>query len=274
LSGDLTAIDNAAVIHFLLRFSNSVLLAGLLSTLTSPGVLAAAVFEDSIAQRTIACTACHGPEGRAAPDGYYPRLAGKPAAYLYQQLLNFREGRRHYGLMTQMVAPLSDAYLMEIAQYFANQQVPYPAAQPHKAPASLLARGRELVLHGDAARQVPACVQCHGERMTGVLPQVPGLLGLPLDYLNAQLGAWKTGKRRAHAPDCMAQVVQRLSLDDINAASNWLAAQAVPAQSQPAPANAAAAAAAKAGVPVPACGSVALPTATAAPAGAASRAAK
>jgi cytochrome c553 len=99
-------------------------------------------------------------------------------------------------------------------------------------------------------------------------------LGLPLDYLNAQLGAWKTGKRRAHAPDCMAQVVQRLSLDDINAASNWLAAQAVPAQSQPAPAHATAAAAAKAGVPVPACGSVALPTATAAPAGAAGRAAK
>jgi cytochrome c553 len=228
------------VIHFLRRFSNSVLLAGLLSTLTSSGVLAAAVFEDSIAQRTIACTACHGPEGRAAPDGYYPRLAGKPAAYLYQQLLNFREGRRHYGLMTQMVAPLSDAYLMEIAQYFANQQVPYPAAQPHKAPASLLARGRELVLHGDAARQVPACVQCHGERMTGVLPQVPGLLGLPLDYLNAQLGAWKTGKRRAHAPDCMAEVVQRLSLDDINAASNWLAAQTVPLRSQPVPAAAAA----------------------------------
>ena len=260
------------MIHFLRRFSNSVLLAGLLSTLTSSGVLAAAVFEDSIAQRTIACTACHGPEGRAAPDGYYPRLAGKPAAYLYQQLLNFREGRRHYGLMTQMVAPLSDAYLMEIAQYFANQQVPYPAAQPHKAPASLLARGRELVLHGDAARQVPACVQCHGERMTGVLPQVPGLLGLPLDYLNAQLGAWKTGKRRAHAPDCMAEVVQRLSLDDINAASNWLAAQTVPLRSQPVPA--AAAGAVKAGVPVPACGSVALPNATAAPAGAASRAAK
>ena len=108
--------------------------------------------------------------------------------------------------------------------------------------------------------------------MTGVLPQVPGLLGLPLDYLNAQLGAWKTGKRRAHAPDCMAEVVQRLSLDDINAASNWLAAQTVPLQSQPAPA--AAAGAVKAGVPVPACGSVALPTATAAPAGAASRAAK
>ncbi|MEO6016219.1 MAG: c-type cytochrome, partial [Polaromonas sp.] len=76
----------------------------------------AAPFEDTIAQRTLACTACHGPQGRAAPEGYYPRLAGKPAGYLYNQLLNFREGRRHYGLMTQLIEPLSDAYLMEIAQ--------------------------------------------------------------------------------------------------------------------------------------------------------------
>ena len=66
-----------------------------------------------MAQRTLACTGCHGVQGRAASDGYYPRLAGKPARYLYNQLLNFREGRRHYGLMTQLLAPLNDAYLMD-----------------------------------------------------------------------------------------------------------------------------------------------------------------
>jgi cytochrome c553 len=232
------------------------LTAGLLA---SPA-LSAPAFEDSIAQRTMACTACHGPQGRAAPDGYYPRLAGKPAAYLYLQLLNFREGRRHYGLMTQMVEPLSNAYLMEIAQYFATLQVPYPAPPPAQAPAALLARGQQLVMQGDAARQLPACVQCHGERMTGVLPLVPGLLGLPQDYLNAQLGAWKAGKRRAHAPDCMAQIVQRLSLDDINAAASWLAAQRVPEQS--APQARAPAAYSGFAVPVPACGTAPLPAPT------------
>ena len=82
------------------------------------------VFEDSIAQRTQACTACHGQQGRAGPDGYYPRLAGKPADYLYNQLLNFRDGRRHYGLMTRMLEPLSDAYLLEIAQHFAAPDAP------------------------------------------------------------------------------------------------------------------------------------------------------
>lgn len=196
--------------------------------------LAAAPFENTIAQRTMACTACHGPQGRAAPDGYYPRLAGKPAGYLYNQLLNFRDGRRHYGLMTQLVEPLSDAYLMEIAQYFADLEVAYPAPLPAKVSAEVLRQGRQLVLQGDAARRVPACVACHGQAMTGVVPNIPGLLGLPRDYLNAQLGAWKAGQRRAHAPDCMKEVVDRLSLDDINAVASWLAAQALPASSKPA----------------------------------------
>ena len=50
----------------------------------------AAPFEDTMAQRTQACTACHGNQGRAAADGYYPRLAGKPAGYLYNQLLRLQ----------------------------------------------------------------------------------------------------------------------------------------------------------------------------------------
>lgn len=194
----------------------------------------AAPFEDTIAQRTLACTACHGPQGRAAPDGYYPRLAGKPAGYLYNQLLNFRDGRRHYGLMTQLMDPLSDAYLMEIAQYFSSLEVPYPAPAANASPPALLQQGQRLVLQGDPARNVPACVQCHGQAMTGVVPNVPGLLGLPRDYLNAQLGAWKSAQRRAHAPDCMSEVVSRLSLDDINAVANWLAAQPLPANTHPA----------------------------------------
>jgi cytochrome c553 len=194
----------------------------------------AAPFEDTIAQRTMACTACHGPQGRAAPDGYYPRLAGKPVGYLYNQLLNFRDGRRHYNLMTQLVDPLTDAYLLEIAQYFSQLEVPYPAPVPATASAEVLKHGERLVMQGDASRQVPACVQCHGQAMTGVAPNIPGLLGLPRDYLNSQLGAWKTGQRKAHAPDCMKAVVDRLSMDDINAVGSWLAAQPLPESSKPA----------------------------------------
>lgn len=197
---------------------------------------AAPPFEDTLAQRAQACTVCHGAQGRATPNGYQPRLAGKPAGYLYHQLLNFRDGRRDYGPMTSLVDPLSDAYLQEIAAYFASIEAPYPPAQASTATQAALKRGEQLVRHGDAAAGTPACQQCHGELMTGVVPDIPGLLGLPHDYLNAQLGAWRQGKRRAQSPDCMAHIARTLSDTDIDALSQWLASQAVPPGGKPLPA--------------------------------------
>jgi cytochrome c553 len=190
---------------------------------------------DPMAQRMQACATCHGREGRAASDGYYPRIAGKPQAYLYRQLLNFRERRRGYAPMTHMVKLLSDDYLNEIAAYFAQLELPYPAPQPGPTTPQGLARGEALVRQGDAARGIPACASCHGAALTGVLPDVPGLVGLPRDYLNAQLGAWKTGLRSALAPDCMARVVTRLGPQDIAALSMWLASQPVPVQAKAVP---------------------------------------
>lgn len=190
-------------------------------------------FEDSMAQRTLACTACHGLQGRAGPDGFYPRIAGKPAGYLYNQLLNFRDGRRHYGLMAGLLDTLSDAYLLEIAQHFAALEVPYPAPAASTLPAAVLERGRVLATQGDTATKVPACIGCHGERLTGVLPNTPGLLGVSSDYLVAQVGAWRTGQRRAHAPDCMAGIAQRLSPEDLQAVTHWLAAQSLPPDPHP-----------------------------------------
>jgi cytochrome c553 len=220
-------------------------------TMFSPAL--AKGFEDSMAERTRPCTACHGDQGRAGPDGYYPRLAGKPAGYLYNQLKNFAEGRRHYGLMTRLVDPLSDAYLRDMANHFASLKLPYPppAPSPSRTAPALLARGQELALRGDSARQVPACIACHGERLTGLQPHVPGLLGLPLDYLSAQLGAWQTHQRQALAPDCMAQVVERMDSSDLIAVATWLSTQALPtdttAAAAPTPRRSAA--------PLPRCGS-------------------
>lgn len=209
---------------------NATLVVWVLFSVSDPGL----AFENTLAQRVQACTACHGDQGRAGPDGYYPRLAGKPAGYLFNQLVNFRDGRRHYGLMTGMVDRLSDTYLQEIANHFAALDIPYPAPRIQPLSEAQRERGATLARQGDAQAQLPACAACHGRALTGVAPQVPGLLGLPRDYLNAQLGAWKTGQRRAHAPDCMAQVVRRLGPQDISAITGWLAAQPVPKPSHPA----------------------------------------
>jgi cytochrome c553 len=131
---------------------------------------------------------------------------------------------------------LSDAYLQEIANYFANLKLPYPPAArpPERVSNRLLLEGKKLALEGDSTRNVPACSTCHGTQLTGIQPNVPGLLGLPLDYLNAQLGAWQTHQRKAAAPDCMSDIVQRLSSEDLVAVATWLSTQTVPLSALPA----------------------------------------
>lgn len=191
-----------------------------------------ATLPDTMEQRVTACTACHTMKERG--DAFFPRIAGKPAGYLYNQLINFREGRRRYPMMTYMVDHLPDAYLHEIAQYFSEQHPPYPPPTASTASAGTLERGRTLVRHGDPARKIPACVACHGEQLTGVTPAIPGLVGLPHDYINAQFGAWRNKVRRAAAPDCMAEITSRLSDADVAAVSSWLASQPADAAIRPA----------------------------------------
>lgn len=205
---------------------------GLLSLAAAPA--AAQPVADTLPQRLQACIACHAVDATPRSEqAYFPRIAGKPAGYLYNQLLNFRDGRRQSPQMTYMVNHLPDAYLLEIADYFSSlhlapPRVPAPSAKP-----AVLERGRQLVQQGDPDRQLPACVACHGQQLAGVAPAIPGLLGLPLDYINAQLGTWKNGQRRAHAPDCMADIAKRLSLDDVSAISAWLAAQPIAPDARP-----------------------------------------
>jgi cytochrome c553 len=195
-----------------------------------------AVLPDSMQQRVIACTSCHAKTG--GTDAFFPRISGKPAGYLYNQLINFREGRRQFPLMTYMVDYLPDAYLREIADYFAAQHLAPPQVQPANVSQAVLERGKMLVTQGDKAIRVPACIACHGERLTGVAPAIPGLAGLPRDYINAQFGAWKNKTRRAHAPDCMADIASRLSLDDVAAISSWIGARPLPADPAPGAATA------------------------------------
>ncbi len=217
------------------------LLSGILLGALALGSRAADVapppFEDTMAQRVLACTGCHGAQGRAARDGYYPRLAGKPAGYLYQQLLSFRDGRRQYGPMNTLLAPLSDDYLQDIARHFASLDLPHPPAQPVALPPAEQARAQALVRQGLPERRLPACQQCHGATLLGRQPGVPGLLGLPRDYLLAQLAAWRQGERRSVAPDCMADIARKLDPQDIRVMADWLASQPVPPGAKPEPAS-------------------------------------
>ena len=190
------------------------------------------------AKRMQACTTCHGAGStatvaRTTNEVYFPRIAGKSAPYLYNQLKNFRDGRRHYGLMVGLVEHQSDAALMEMAQFFAQLQLPdaEPQTPPAGTSAAVMQRGQKLALRGDASLGIAACASCHGATLSGAA-FIPGLLGLPRDYMAGQLGAWQTGMRKAQAPDCMGQIARKLTPDDVSALAIWLSAQ--PVESKPA----------------------------------------
>jgi cytochrome c553 len=188
---------------------------------------------DTLEQRLLACAVCHGKLGQGTTKSeIYPRLAGKPEGYLYNQLTNFRNMRRRYAVMNYMVSTLSEAYLREIAQYYAELRAPYPPPATGTPPA-VLALGESLVMRGDPARHLPACVECHGKSLAGLAPAIPGLIGLSPAYIGQEMGAWKSGHRRAAAPDCMARIASKLELAEISAIAAWLAAQPGPRGSAP-----------------------------------------
>ncbi|MGQ0652631.1 MAG: c-type cytochrome [Betaproteobacteria bacterium] len=193
--------------------------------------------DDTLAQRLKACAVCHGEQGEGLTKAeFYPRLAGKPAAYLFNQLVAFRDGRRRSPAMNYLVAPLSDAYLREIAAHYEGLRPPYPPAAP--APAQIAARGAALATKGDAARQVPACTACHGNPPNGMQPAIPGLVGLSGHYVASQMGAWRIGQRRALEPDCMHEVASRLTPEDAAAISAWLGSLPASPEARPLPAGA------------------------------------
>jgi cytochrome c553 len=184
---------------------------------------------DTMEERAKPCVVCHTDEGRADKDTYYPRLAGKPAGYLFNQMRHFRDGRRAHRAMTLLMENLSDDFLRALAVYFAGLPVRYlPAARVTAAAAAGTTTMPALVKDGDAARRIPACAACHGKKLLGAAPAIPGLLGLPRDYISAQFGAWRVGTRVATAPDCMGDIARLLNQAEVTSIAEWLAAQDLP----------------------------------------------
>src|SRR5215212_5661267 len=127
---------------------------------------------DSMEARAQGCVTCHGQSGQGTNNGYFPRIAGKPAGYLYNQLIAFRDGTRRYPPMNYLVAYLPDAYLREIAEYFAKQRPPFASREIPAADDAVLSRGQSIVTRGDPNKGIPACVTCHGTGLTGMEPGI------------------------------------------------------------------------------------------------------
>jgi len=189
---------------------------------------------DTMAERVKPCVVCHGQGDRTGPNAYYPRIAGKPEGYLYNQLRNFRDGRRYNRPMALLLENLSDEYLMDMARYFSALKQAYPPPERMVSTPEEIKLARKLIDEGDSSRKIPSCRECHGKELMGTRPFIPGLLGLPRFYMIAQFGAWRSGGlMRRQSADCMSEIAKELTAQESNAIAAWLAAQQVPANTEP-----------------------------------------
>lgn len=73
-------------------------------------------------QKSAACMACHGAQGKASVP-LYPNLAGQHSAYLAHALQAYKKGERSGGqaeVMKAFVAGLSDQDMDDLAAYYSS----------------------------------------------------------------------------------------------------------------------------------------------------------
>ncbi|AFQ51844.1 c-type cytochrome [Burkholderia cepacia] len=162
-------------------------------------------------QRQETCFFCHGTHGQSR-NAWYPSLSGQPATYIAAQLRAFASEARRNAYMGPLSRELDDAKIDALATYFARQAPERNEAVP--ADTALAQRGMALV-------EARSCRACHGAALTGQ-DHMPRLAGQGQLYLEAQLAAFRTGKR--HDPSgAMNGVAATLSGDDTRAIAHYLA---------------------------------------------------
>ena len=159
------------------------------------------------------CATCHGKDGRSVDPKLYPDLAGQSAAAIYKQLHDFKSGSRTNPLMAPLAQPLTDEQMVAVSAHFAS--FPVRAFPPAQLPAQSAAI-ESLASKGDPARGIPACNACHGDQSGGPV-EAPRLTHQGVQYLAAQLRAFKAGERRNDIYSRMRSVAAALTDSEIDA---------------------------------------------------------
>ena len=163
-----------------------------------------------VAGKAQVCAACHGPKGNST-DPQYPVLAGQNARYIYLQLKDFQEGRRHDPQMDPMAAPLSRDDMLALADYFSKQKQVPPS---FKADPAKVAAGRKK-------SDEVLCPMCHLGEFAGQ-NEIPRVAGQHYQYVKKQLSDFKA-RRRTNDAGNMTAVAGTLSDDDIENLAQYIA---------------------------------------------------
>lgn len=177
------------------------------------------------ATKSAVCSACHGPNGNSV-NPEWPRLAGQSAVYIAQQLRLFRSGIRANPIMKPLAAGLSDQDISDLAVYYEAQTVAGLEADP-----SFWKAGSDLYRRGDKARDIPACIACHGPVGRGnIVGGYPALRAQQSVYVVKQLNDYASGARytgtNVSSADpnsaMMLTIAKRLTPEDIRNVASYV----------------------------------------------------
>ena len=190
--------------------------AALTSTLTLGSTAARAqdgsAPDAAIKDKVMVCAACHGATGNST-DPQYPILAGQTARYIYLQLKDFKEGRRHDPQMDPMAANLAPADMLALADFFSQQK---------QTPNGFKADGAK-VSAGQKKSDEVLCPTCHLGGFVGQ-NEIPRAAGQHYVYVKKQLSDFKA-KRRTNDAGNMTSVAGTLSDADIENLAQYIANQ-------------------------------------------------
>ncbi|WP_018954683.1 c-type cytochrome [Thioalkalivibrio sulfidiphilus] len=164
------------------------------------------------------CAACHGADGNSV-NPEWPKLAGQGEAYLFKQLVDYKEGRRQNVLMAGQVANLSTQDMRDLAAFYASQTI-----TPGTADASMVELGEQIYRGGNAATGVAACIACHGPNGQGnPAAMFPKVAGQHAKYNADQLRYFRDESRANDNGRMMRNIARRMTDAEIEAVSQYMA---------------------------------------------------
>jgi cytochrome c553 len=180
------------------------------------------------------CAACHGLDGNPT-DPQYPRLAGQGERYIAQQIAHFKSGERSTG-MAAVMKPFADALTAQDARdlgaYYATQKPGAGIADDTLVTSGtykdmkFFEIGQKLYRNGDKARDLPACMACHGPAGAGNPgPAYPALAGQQSAYVQRRLEEYRAGTTTLKDPaqfHIMSSIAGKLTDEEIGALSSYL----------------------------------------------------
>src|SRR5436190_2454591 len=165
---------------------------------------------DALKAKVQVCAACHGATGNST-DPQYPILAGQTARYIYLELKDFKEGRRHDPQMEPMAKDLTAEDMLALADHYSKQK---------PTPTGFKADGAKVSAGAKKADEV-LCTMCHSGGFSGQ-NEIPRVAGQHYVYIKKQLSAFKTRQRTNDAGN-MTSVASTLSETDIENLAQYIA---------------------------------------------------